>query len=542
MTPQLLFDNFERLADAPDAIPKLRAMILQLAVQGKLVPQDPDDEPASVLLEKIASEKERLIKEEKIRKTEPLSPIRADEIPYEVPEGWEWIRLGDCVDLISGQHLLSNEYNEEERGIPYLTGPADFGIAHPIPTKWTENPKVVARLHDLLLTVKGAGIGKTNIVNTDALCISRQLMAIRTLGANQRCLHIYIQSQFGALQNMGLGIAIPGIGRKDVLGLLLPLSPFSEQERIVAKVDQLMALCDELEERKKRRDEGRVNLNAACLHELTSPEPQKSRKAWKRIQSHFDLLYETPANVAALRKSILQLAVMGRLAPQDPSDEPASALIEKIAAEKERLIKEGKIKKGKPLAPIRPDEVPYEVPEGWVWVRLGDLIHVTSGQALPRSKMSKGSIPVFGGNGITGYHNEANVEALTIVIGRVGFYCGSIHETPKNAWITDNAFITAFPENFLFRAFVVWLLRATNLRKNDSATAQPVISGSKIYPLLIPLPPLPEQKRIVAKVDRLMTLCDQLESQLAQLQRDCDALLSAIVNHIETVTQSSCQE
>ncbi|MGB2784655.1 restriction endonuclease subunit S [Psychrobacter sp.] len=217
--------------------------------------------------------------------------------------------------------------------------------------------------------------------------------------------------------------------------------------------------------------------------------------------------------ITKLRELILELAVRGKLVPQDANEEPASVLLEKLSAEKANLIESGKVKKNKSLPKISNDEKWFSLPSGWKWVRFGELFQVKSGNNLSKSKMKDGNIPVFGGNGITGYHNESNVEKSTIVIGRVGYYCGSVHLTPPEAWITDNAFFTTYDEKILFQDFVIWLLKTIDLQANTSSTAQPVISGSKIYPIVIPLPPIEEQKRIVAKVDELMLLCDQLEQQ-----------------------------
>ncbi|WP_298810223.1 restriction endonuclease subunit S [uncultured Psychrobacter sp.] len=217
--------------------------------------------------------------------------------------------------------------------------------------------------------------------------------------------------------------------------------------------------------------------------------------------------------ITKLRELILELAVRGKLVPQDANEEPASVLLEKLSAEKANLIESGKVKKNKSLPKVSNDEKWFSLPSGWKWVRFGELFQVKSGNNLSKNKMKDGNIPVFGGNGITGYHNESNVEKSTIVIGRVGYYCGSVHLTPPEAWITDNAFFTTYDEKILFQDFVIWLLKTIDLQANTSSTAQPVISGSKIYPIVIPLPPIEEQKRIVAKVDELMLLCDQLEQQ-----------------------------
>lgn len=243
--------------------------------------------------------------------------------------------------------------------------------------------------------------------------------------------------------------------------------------------------------------------------------------------------------IKQLRQAILQEAVQGKLVPQDPNDEPASELLKKIKSEKEKLIKEGKIKKEKPLPPILEAEIPFDLPKGWEWARLVDIIKISSGDFLPSHKMNQlGAIPVYGGNGVTGIHDEYNVDKRTIVIGRVGFYCGSIHLTEEKAWITDNAFITKYSEENIYRGFLVWLLKGTNLKENDNATAQPVISGRKIYPIVVGIPPLEEQKRIVAKVDKLMKLCDGLEEQVKQSKKCSEQLMQAVLQEAFKVQES----
>lgn len=184
----------------------------------------------------------------------------------------------------------------------------------------------------------------------------------------------------------------------------------------------------------------------------------------------------------------------------------------------------------KKLKAVAFDEDPYLLPTGWQWARLGEIIYVRSGDGLTTAKMANGEIPVFGGNGITGYHNTYNIDQPTIVIGRVGYYCGSVHLTPQKAWVTDNAFITRYCQEAIQREFLRLLLKATNLKESEKATAQPVISGSKIYPIIVGLPPLAEQHRIVAKVDELMFVCEQLEAQLNTTQTDSRRLLEAVLH------------
>lgn len=224
-----------------------------------------------------------------------------------------------------------------------------------------------------------------------------------------------------------------------------------------------------------------------------------------------------------LKKSILQYAMQGKLVEQDPNDEPACELLKRIKAEKEQLIKEGKIKKEKPLPPITQDEIPYELPQGWEWVRLGEIISISSGKFLPTNEMNQnGSIPVYGGNGINGYHDNYLIDKPTLIIGRVGFYCGCVHLSTGKAWVTDNAFIVSFSENNININFLKLLLVASDLGKNDNATAQPVVSGKKIYPIVVALPPLAEQLRIVEKLEQILPLVEEYgknEEKLSELNK-----------------------
>lgn len=236
-----------------------------------------------------------------------------------------------------------------------------------------------------------------------------------------------------------------------------------------------------------------------------------------------------------LKNALLQEAVQGRLVPQIASEGNARDLLEEIrkshtdlqiptesAGKKKGDLRSKSqirvIKKEKPLPEITEDEIPFDIPENWCWCRLGDIINIKSGDGLTSSQMKKGNIPVFGGNGITGYHNISNIHKESIVIGRVGFYCGSVHITPNEAWVTDNAFITTYPEKQIDKRFLVYVLRHLNLGQDNNATAQPVVSGKKIYPIPFPLPPLAEQKRIVAALEKFMPLIEEYGKKETQLK------------------------
>ena len=253
---------------------KLKQAILQEAIQGKLTADwraaHPDVEPASQLLHRIRAEKARLIAAKKLRPEKPLPKITPAEIPCEIPKGWEWCWLGALIGLISGQHIEAADYNEQRRGVPYLTGPSDFGVKHPTFTRWTQKPKVNASKGDLLVTVKGSGVGKMNVLHEDDVAIGRQLMAVRPCIVNEEFIASYLHSQYDALQEAKEG-QIPGIGRDDILEKLFPLPPLAEQAAIVERVEALMTTCRALEAEIEQSRTHAAHLLQAVLKEAFAP-------------------------------------------------------------------------------------------------------------------------------------------------------------------------------------------------------------------------------------------------------------------------------
>ena len=236
-------------------------------------------------------------------------------------------------------------------------------------------------------------------------------------------------------------------------------------------------------------------------------------------------------NTKALRQKILDLAIHGKLVPQDPNDEPASVLLERIRAEKERLIKEGKIKKPKKSkAACDKPHYPFELPKGWEWTTLGEVISIKSGNAIKVRNNKNGSFPIYGGNGISGYSDEYNIDKPTIVIGRVGFYCGSIHYVKSKAWVTDNAFITSTYGNVYDIDFLYYLLTYCNLRQYSNSTAQPVISGKTIYPVHVPVPPIKEQRKIIEKIEFWLLCISQLEFSQSKVKSTIKQAKSKILD------------
>jgi type I restriction enzyme S subunit len=237
--------------------------------------------------------------------------------------------------------------------------------------------------------------------------------------------------------------------------------------------------------------------------------------------------------LAKLKQAILQEAIQGKLTADwraaHPDAEPASQLRHRIQAEKARLIAAKKLRPEKPLPKITPAEIPFEIPRGWEWCRLGNILNFSSGDGLTAAQMAEGEVPVFGGNGINGYHNKANIDTETIVVGRVGANCGAVHKTPARAWVTDNAFITTFSESCLAMDFLILLLRFLDLNHLSYDGSQPVISGKRVYPLPTPLPPLAEQAAIVERVEVLMTTCRLLEEEIEQSRTHAAHLLQAVL-------------
>ncbi len=552
-TATLLEQHFDTAFAAPDGVAKLRELILTLAMQGGLVEQDTNDPPAGELLKELKAEKQKLIKEKNIKKSNPLPTINSEEIPYALPQGWEWVRLGELIELISGQHLTPDKYNENGIGHPYYTGPADFGAMHPHASRWTNIDRAMAIKDDILLTVKGAGVGKTNILSDETAAISRQLMALRVTRINRDYILRFLDTIFYELQALAVGIAIPGISRNDVLLRKVPLPPLPEQHRIVARIDQLMSRCDELEKLHKEREEKRLAVHAAAVRGLLDASDDS---AWDFIEQHFSELYTVKENVAELRKAILQLAVMGRLVPQDPNDPPAGELLKEIKAEKQRLIKEKKIKKSKPLPSIKPEEVPFNQPQGWAWVRLGDaMIKITDGTHHSPPNNETGDYL---------YISAKNIKENGVFLNNVTYVTKEVHneifsrcdpEFGNILYIKDGATTGIVTINNLTQPFsmlssvallkqpqqmnnyyLLFTLRSPffyeEMRAGMTGVAITRVTLKKLHDALIPLPPLPEQQRIVTRIDQLMALCDRLEQHIDAATGKQTELLNAVMAQV----------
>lgn len=549
----LLDRHFDVAFAAPEGIKKLRELILTLAMQGKLVPQDPNDPPASELLKEIEAEKKRLVKEGKIKKQKKLPPINPEEVPYDLPNGWEWVRLGKFIFLEMGQSPASKYYNQNGEGLPFFQGKADFGLLYPTPRYWCTEPQKYSYPNDVLLSVR-APVGPTNISQLKC-CIGRGLAALRPLvGVDSHFVNYLIKNFRYKLEMVATGTTFVAVSKTNIENLILPIPPLLEQHRIVSKIDQLMARCDDLEKLHIEREEKRRAVHTAAISQLLDTKQHDNHiSARKFLNLHFGDLYTVKENVTELRKAILQLAVMGRLVPQDPNDPPASELLKEIEAEKKRLVKEGRIKKQKKLPPIDLEDVPYDLPKGWEWVRLGEVGSFERGKSKHRPRndkcLFKNGIYPFVQTGDVSKSKNTNNKILTCkkyyndfglnqsCLWDKGTLCitiaANIAETGflgMDACIPDSvvAFLGIDPSlDKLVKTFID--VAKKDLEQFAPSTAQKNINLGIITNLNFPLPPLFEQYRIVSKIDQLMALCDTLEQQIDTATAKQTELLNAVM-------------
>jgi type I restriction enzyme S subunit len=415
--------------------------------------------------------------------------------------------------------------------------------------------------NDILIARTGGTIGKTFLVEDlpiKAVFASYLIRVVPSPLLSARFLKLFLESPFywDQIRANSAGTGQPNVNGVALSNLKLTLPPIEEQHRIVAKVDQLMSLCDKLEARQQKKRESRARLNSAALERLLAARaPGEFEQGWRCICDNFDLLYDTPENVSALRQAILQLAVMGKLVAQNANDELASILIGKIKAEKERLIKEKKINRSKPL-PIKSEEIPYMAPNGWEWIRLQELGEFCGG-ATPSTNKSEywgGGVPWVSPKDMK--EKRIRTSELTIsqkaldetrlrmipkgsilIVGRSGILKRLLPVAVNDIECTVNQdlkvlipFLPAISEylQLMLKGHEQFILK--NLVKGGMTVQSLKYTEFEQQPF--PLPPIGEQRRIVAKVNQLMSLCDSLEASLARSQADGEMLMEAVVSII----------
>lgn len=538
----MFLSHLNLLASAPGGVTRLRELILTLAVQGKLVPQDPKDEPACELLKKIRAEKTRLIAEGKIKRDKPLAELRDDEKPFELPKGWEWVRLPEIYYSISpsGSKLLSSAVQPEGK--------------HPVVDQGQRHIAGYTNDDSLLIEVPwpviifGDHTKEIKYIDFDFVAGADGTKILRPVQQDER---------FFAWQLRSFPLEDRGYARhfKVLNSCLFALPPLAEQSRIVTRVEELMRLCDALEAKGQLETRQHAQLVSTLLDTLTQSEtPGQLTENWQCIATHFDLLLDRPEAVDALEQTILQLAVRGLLVPQEPQDEPASELLKKIRLEKDRLIAEGKIKRDKPLSPISENEQPFTLPMGWSWARFPELGDFGRGKSKhrPRNDPALFNPPKYP------LIQTGEVSRAKGIVQEVHSYYSDIGLAQSRMWpkgtlcitiaanIAESAvlgFDSCFPDSVVgfvpantmgnVEYFLLFVETArADLLAFAPATAQKNINLEILSSLLIPVPPLNELTRIVTRVESLRRLCFDLRQRLTASQSTQAHLAEALVQGV----------
>jgi len=554
----MLLLNLNLLATAPGGVARLRELILTLAVQGKLVPQDLQDEPASELLKKIRAEKDRLIAEGKIKRDKPLAEITEAEKPYGLPVGWEWVRLPEITYNL-GQGAPTEKFTyidvaaiDNEKGV--VTEAAETVEAADAPSRARKNVTVGTVLYSTVRPyLKNIAIVEKDYAPRAIASTAFAIMHPHG-GLHSKYLLHYLRSSVFTdfVSSKAVGIAYPAINDANFFEGVIALPPTKEQSRIVTRVEELMRLCDALEAKGQLEAAQHAQLVSTLLGTLTSSEtPEQLTENWQRIATHFDLLLDRPQAVDALEQTILQLAVRGMLVPQDLQDEPASELLKKIRIDKNRLIAECKIKRDKPLPLISDDEKPFALPQGWEWARVGSIGATQTGGTPASSKPEyfDGNFPFIGPGQITTggkilppekfISERGRLESSVAEPGDVLMVCigGSIGKCAAASYATAfNQQINSIHPVLASSEYVLNAMSASEFMATIVGTATgsatPIISKGKWDLLLLPVPPLAEQSRIVNRVESLLRLCFELRQRMTASQSTQARLAEALVTDL----------
>ncbi|EED9704515.1 restriction endonuclease subunit S [Salmonella enterica subsp. enterica] len=548
-------------------IKKLRELILELAVRGKLVPQDPNDEPASELLKHIAAEKAELVKQGKIKKPKPLPEISEEEKPFELPAGWEWIKISE-IGHDWGQKTPDEDFTyidvgsiNKEYGIieePSILSAKDApSRARKIVQKGTVIYSTV-RPYLLNIAIIESAFSPEPIAST-AFAIIHPYTAM-----NANFIYYYLRSPvfINYVESCQTGVAYPAINDKQFFSGIIAVPPSSEQARITKKIKELMSLCDQLEQHSLTSLDAHQQLVETLLTTLTdSQNADELAENWARISEHFDTLFTTEASIDALKQTILQLAVMGKLVPQDPNDEPASELLKRIEQEKAQLVKDGKIKKQKPLPPISDEEKPFELPDGWEWCKFGlisEFINGDRGSNYPNKNeyvvhgipwINTGHIEKNGTLSITDMNFITEKKFNELRSGKI--QSGDLVYCLRGATFGKTAFVKPYESGaiasslMIIRPFIremgehiydylISPFGRSQIFRFDNGSAQPNLSANSVMLYAFACPPLQEQFRIHKKITELFHICDNLKSQTQSAQQTqlhlADALTDAAIN------------
>ena len=472
---------------------ELKNSILQQAIQGKLVEQRPEEGTAEELLEQIQKEKQRLIADGKIKKEKPLPEITEEEKPFDIPENWKWVRLGEIFNVIMGQSPSGTSVSENGNGLEFHQGKIYFGDDYlKVSPQITNEITKIAEAGSILLCVR-APVGVVNIVQR-RICIGRGLCALTSSIMDEKFILYFVRSFEKDFVKKSTGTTFKAITNDVIKNQLFPLPPLAEQKRIVAKIEELLPYIHRYEE------------------------------SWLKLEAFNNRF---PSD---MKKSLLQYAIQGKLVEQRPEEGTAEELFERIQKEKQRLIADGKIKKEKPLPEITEEEKPFEIPESWKWCYIGDIFLHNTGKAQNSTGSTKGLIRKF----ITTsnlYWNrfdfskvkempftEQELVRCTVKkgdllvceggdCGRSAIWCYDEEVCIQNHVHRLRPYVEISIEYFYY---LFYIYKFTG-KLNGRGVGIQGLSNEAIHKVMLPLPPLAEQKRIVAKLEELLPLCENLK-------------------------------
>lgn len=479
---------------------QLKASILQYAIQGKLVEQRPEEGTADELYEQIQEEKRRLIREGKIKKEKPLAEFTEDEIPFDIPESWKWIKLGDCStysqtkEKIGPSEIMPDMWSLDLEDIQKETG--NILVKRMACERKITGDKVKFHKNQVLYSKLRPYLKKILVAPEDGIC-TPELVPFDTYLIDEEYLVNVLKSPYidYVINSVTYGVKMPRVGTDTMTNLLIPLPPLCEQKRIVTKIEQLL------------------------------PYVERYTKAYEKLEQ-FNAKFPED-----MKKSILQYAIQGKLVEQRPEEGTAEELYQKIQEEKQKLIREGKIKKEKSLTEIAEDEIPFDIPENWKWVRLGQCVSILGDgiHGTPRYTPNE-EYHFINGNNLSDGHIVIRPDTKTVSRDEYEKYQKELTEHTVFVSINGTIGNVAFynNENIIlgksacyfnlidkdWKEYIYWIIKSDYFLKyamtNATGSTIKNVSLATMKKFLVPLPPLEEQHRIVAKIKQLLPYCNQL--------------------------------
>lgn len=564
--------NFEVIAEAPGGVQRLRELILNMAYSGRIEQPDQRDIDDTEFWYQAIAEREVLLQTLKFRHPNNLkAEVQESEQLFDIPAHWVWLRIGHVFPISSGTTPSRNkpEYFVDATESWVKTTDLNNALVLSCEEKITSQAVVDCNLKcypigtNCIALYGGAGtIGKSGVLGIETT-INQSVCAIYP---NKYIDPFYLHGYLKLIRPLWMQFAAslrkaPNINAGIVNNMAFPLPPLAEQRRIVAKVDELMALCDRYEVLKCDRNTLRTKMRASAIDALMNAETDESlNTAWEFVREHWKCLNQQPEDVDDARNTLIGLAMRGKVVPQHGTDQAASQLLDQIQIEKTRLLKEKKIPKPKKLFPLNAKDFPYPVPQNWIWTRLGKIAKTVEYGTSAKASAAIDEVPVFRMNNIQNgklifdgfkyvassikdlprlylqdgdlLFNRTNSYEL---VGKTGLFRSEINSYTFASYLIRVVLL----QDYIYPEFINLALNSPYFRRTQiepeivQQCGQANFNGTKLQNTLLPIPPLAEQKRIVAKIDQLMALCDTLETHLHETQEKARALAAAVVGQLE---------